>query len=317
MQLTFTEPVYLWYLVTIPIIIAAHFYFLRYAKHRGLQFANFEALERLSSETVLAKNYTLLTLRVATITCFILAMSGATLWYQGSTSNTDFVFAIDTSASMTSEDLDPSRLGVAKRITSDTITKLEENRIQTGLGLISFSGSTYIESRVTRNYDEITPKINALEVREEGGTDLSGAIITGINLLADSEGKAIILLSDGGATTRPESQGMQNALDYAKSEKVTVHTVGLGTDEGPVGFLPEYYNASGAFSKETLLNVANATGGEYRRVRGDPSDVGSIIEETSEQALVDMDLASILLPTGVLLLFLEWGLASTRYRKLP
>ncbi|MFB6197046.1 MAG: BatA domain-containing protein, partial [Halobacteriaceae archaeon] len=62
-QLSFTNPHYLWYLITVPLMIAAHFYFQRYTNYKGLRFANFNALQRIEGVTELSQNYTMLVLR--------------------------------------------------------------------------------------------------------------------------------------------------------------------------------------------------------------------------------------------------------------
>jgi len=63
-QLTFNQPANLWFLLAIPVLILAHYFFLRYAKRRALLSPNFQALKRVTGQRIVTRNYLLLTLRM-------------------------------------------------------------------------------------------------------------------------------------------------------------------------------------------------------------------------------------------------------------
>jgi len=57
MEITFSNPVYLFFLVSIPFLIISHFFTMRYLKRRALKFANFEAIKRVTGgEKSIIKN---------------------------------------------------------------------------------------------------------------------------------------------------------------------------------------------------------------------------------------------------------------------
>src|SRR5512140_2496661 len=107
MYFAFEHPVYLWYLLSIPLLIVTHYAFLKYTRRRAIRFANFQALKRVTDEKVVTKNHVILIIRSVIIVCLILAMAGTTLWYKGQSNNNDFIVAIDTSSSMTAQDFKP------------------------------------------------------------------------------------------------------------------------------------------------------------------------------------------------------------------
>ena len=190
-KLTFENPIFLWYLLSIPLLIYTHFYLFRHAKVKAMQFANFEALKRVTGERLITKNIIILTLRVLTLTCVIMAATGAVFWYEGMVNENDFVIAIDVSASMTAQDVLPTRFDAAKNAALEFVDKLES---KSNIGIITFSGTTLIETTLIDNKATVKKTIENLEITKTGGTDISGAIITGTNILLSSEkGKAIIL----------------------------------------------------------------------------------------------------------------------------
>ena len=110
MYLTFENPQYLWYLLSMPLLILSHFAFLRYSKRKAIRFANFQALKKVTGQKTMTKNHLVLLIRMMILFSLILAIAKTTLWREGYTNENDFVIAIDTSSSMTAQDIQPSRL---------------------------------------------------------------------------------------------------------------------------------------------------------------------------------------------------------------
>ena len=83
MEITFEHPLYLLFLLFIPLLAAVHFYSLYYVKQRAMRFANFEALERVVQvKAVVPKNYLLLAIRMLVLVGFTLAASGVVFHYE-------------------------------------------------------------------------------------------------------------------------------------------------------------------------------------------------------------------------------------------
>ncbi len=315
---TFDNPVYLWFLLAVPFLIIAHFFFLRHAKRRAMKFANFMILKRVTGERLITKNYTLLFLRVCTIIFAILAVSQMHVWYEGVSNVNDYVITVDTSSSMTAQDFTPDRLGASKIYASQFVDSLD---FQTEVALVSFSGVTFIEQPLTKSRSDIKDSLSKLEV-VASGTDIPGAIITGTNVLHNSaKGRAIILITDGSNTIEDfHSSSLQRALVYAKVNRVKIFTIGVGKDmRTPIGYLPTYYNVSATYNDQNLKLIANETGGNYYSAETADQMVLAYndIKSNTKTGTLSFDLTGGLMLLAILFLFLEWGLANSRFRPLP
>ena len=318
MQLTFNQPANLWFLLAIPVLILAHYFFLRYAKRRALLFANFQALKRVTGQRIVTRNYLLLTLRMVILLLVILAVSGATLWYEGRSTKSDFVIAIDTSASMTSQDVQPTRIEAAKR---NALLFVDSLNGESRIGVVSFAGVALIETVPIPDKTAVKTVITAVQPLEVGGTDIPGAIITSTNLLLDNtKGRAIILITDGSNTIETFlDTSLRRAIDYAKENHVTVHTIGIGSDLGPIGYLPTYYNVSSVYNADNLQLIANSTGGVYARAESSDDVLQAFqkIANNTDMQLLKYDLAAPMMLVALILILVEWLLINTRFRRLP
>jgi Ca-activated chloride channel family protein len=317
-NITFDNPLYLWYLLSVPFLAYTHFYVLRHTKLKAIKFANFDALKRISGEKLITKNITVLVIRTLLLICLILSVSGATIWYMGEVNQNDMIFAIDISASMAAQDVMPSRLEAAKTYANELIDGMNT---KSSIGIITFAGTTFIDSSLIDNKETLKKTLEAIQISKTGGTDIAGSIITGTNMLLGSpKGKTIIIITDGSNTVSAfASDSIKNALEYAKRNHVVIHSIGIGSETGPIGYLPEFYNISAVFNEDTLLEISNQTSGLYFKA-DTPADLARAIREidsASEKSLIPVKLSYGLLLFSILLLFIEWGLISTRFRRIP
>lgn len=317
-QITFENPFFLWLIFALPLFWLTHFYWLRHTKRKAMKFANFKVLKRITGHTLITRNYTILALRSVIIFFAILAASQTVIWYEGDVQDNAFVIAIDTSASMRAEDVSPSRIGAAKEYAQLFVESVDENA---QFALVSFSGVTFIEETLTSEKNKIQSAIEDITTIDAGGTDIPGALITSTNLLATVEGgRVIILITDGSNTLETfTSDSVQRGVDYVQEHHVVVHAIGLGSQSAPIGYLPSYYNISAVYDEDNLLRIANATGGSFYAAsdREALTKAYESITENSHRAMVNIDLAPGLMLLILMLLFLEWGLISTRFRSIP
>ncbi|MFW6311189.1 MAG: VWA domain-containing protein, partial [Nanoarchaeota archaeon] len=238
MEISFTNPEYLWILLIVPIMIITHLLLLKKSRSVSLKFANFEAFERIKKGSFMAdpykgtsfnKIYLLLLVRIFTYVFLILSVTGLTLWYSAVSSDFDYVLAVDVSSSMLADDITPSRLIGAKDAGITFVRDIEKHA---NVGVLSFSGVSKVELQMTDDKDKIYEKINDLWLMNSAGTNLGEAIIQGSNMLIGSnsdKGKSVILLTDGQSNVGPS---IIDATSYAKNNQVVVHTMGIGTKEG-------------------------------------------------------------------------------------
>ncbi|MCD4666738.1 VWA domain-containing protein [archaeon] len=307
---TFVSPEYLWFLFVLPFLIFLHFYTLRFVKKKAVKFANFDAIARVTGEQLLSKNIGLLVIRLIIITFIVLAVSGTIMWYEGQSSNYDVVLAIDASQSMLADDYDPNRLEAAK---DAAILYIDNLKGETGIGIVSFSGASYIHQQLTTDPNKAKKAIQNISVQGLGGTNIGDAIITSSNLLITSKRpKVIILLTDGRANvgTQPAE-----AINYLISEGMVVNTIGVGTEEGGV------FTDGGILStldEDTLQKIAEDTKGTYFRAENEERlrEAYENINIFSEKRL-SKDLSGLFMVLAFIFLLGEWILISTRYRTIP
>lgn len=306
MEIEFVKPVYLFFLVIIPILIFIHFYSLKYGRKQALKFANFEAIRRVTGETVVTKNVLLLIMRLVIVLSLILAASGTIVWYTGTSMDYDMVLAIDASSSMLAEDYKPDRFTATK---SAMLLFLDNLPGKVKVGLVSFSGASFINHIPSYDINAVKDAVRTLEIQKLGGTDLGSAIITSANILLDDKPKVIVLLTDGQSNIGIPTD---DALDYIKDYKITVHTIGIGTSEG--GLISDI-GAAFRLDEETLKDIAAKTSGQYFR----PVDEQSLRDAFTqisqfEQRPVRLDISIYLLVISLALLMAEWGLIGTKYK---
>ncbi|MBN1275761.1 VWA domain-containing protein [Candidatus Woesearchaeota archaeon] len=318
MYLTFENPAYLWYLASLPLLVMTHFLSLRGAKRRAMQFANFQTLKRVAGRRFVTKNMTVLLMRIAILVMLIFSAAGIQLWHQAERLPSNYVIAIDISSSMAAKDFEPSRLEVAKDYATRFVDTLHA---EAKVGVVTFSGVTIIKQVLTDDKNAVKIAIDSIEITKAGGTDIPGALITSTNLLlADPDlGKTIVLFTDGTSTLGNFiDNSMVRAVSYAQEHKVVIDCVGIGSESAPIGYLPEYYNITATYDPENLYMLSNATGG----VVIPASDEDTLEEsfegllESADEVFVSKRLDLGLLVVGILLLFIEWGLINSRYRRI-
>jgi Ca-activated chloride channel family protein len=185
----------------------------------------------------------------------------------------DVVFCLDTSRSMLARDLEPDRLGRAKR---DIQTVLPHLLGGDRVALIAFAGKSRLVVPLTHDLDSfryLLEQVDTDTVRT-GGTDLAAAIRQGIEISAEDQASttAIVLLTDGEDLTGAGRQ----AAGEAAARGIAVHAVGYGSTrgskiilekEGAESFLEskEGEEVVSALDSEGLRAIAGATGGEFVR----------------------------------------------------
>lgn len=309
MEVVFKNPQYLWFLISIILLIVIHFYTLKHQKRKALRFANFDAIARVTGEEILSRNISVLFIRASALFLITIALAGTTIWYQGQTSEANFVLAIDASTSMSATDFSPSRIEAAK---DSAIKFVESVGTDTQVGIISFSGASFIEEDMTEDYKEVKDSIRNIQISSYGGTDLGEAIISATNLLLkDTKPRALVLLTDGRSNI---GIPLEDAVSYANENKVTIHAIGVGTPEGGT-FAGE---ATSRLDEESLKTIALNTDGNYYKA----SDKKAL-EEAYDKIIklnkqrVSFNTTPVAMLLALLILFVEWALISTKYKILP
>jgi Ca-activated chloride channel family protein len=193
----------------------------------------------------------------------------------------DILLAIDTSKSMLSTDLSPSRLARAKLAAEDLIESMPGDRF----GLLAFAGEAQVEAPLTIDYDTVIATLNELNTNTiaRGGTDIAAAIRAG-ELILGRNGenyKALVLITDG---EELDEDGVAEAERAAKNG-IRIFTIGIGSPDGATIPLPNgqlLRDNSGKtvrtkLDEARLKGIAQATGGFYLRLQ--PDSVSRLVRD--------------------------------------
>ena len=201
-------------------------------------------------------------------------------WQEIKRKGLDIIIALDTSKSMLTNDIKPSRLERAKLAIGDFTQNLKGDRV----GLIAFAGSAFLECPLTIDYGGFLLALEDVNINTipRGGTSISSAIKEAIRSYPTREGKfkVLIIITDG---EDHEGDPLRLAQE-AKKEGIIICCIGIGTKEGELVFV-EGDNGSKEFLKdsqgnavksslneEILQKISLATGGIY--IRSTNTDFG-------------------------------------------
>lgn len=251
MYIQFLRPEYLYLLFAIPLLIFIHFYNLKSSRKQSFKFANFEAIARIKGIDIYSKGIGILILNLLILVLLTLYVSGITVYGEIQASDFSFILAIDSSQSMSADDFKPDRLTIAKNISASFIDSLPD---RSKVGIISFSGNTFIEQELTTEKSALKTAIEEIKIREYGGTDIYEAVTISLRMLKGEQTKAVILLSDGQINVG----NIYDVVELAKTDNAVIHTIGIGTTQGGKA----KYGLS-KIDEESLKGLSYGTGGEF------------------------------------------------------
>ncbi len=240
----------------------------------------------------------------------------------------DIVLAMDISGSMLAEDFKPNRIEAAKRVATDFIN----NRIGDRIGFVIFSGESFRQCPVTIDHRVLLEQVEQVKSGIlQDGTAIGDGLATAVDLVRNTNGKSkvIILLTDGVNNTG--RVGPELALEIAKTYKVRVYTIGVGTNAGQAPY-PAQTPGGGTvmtmmpvqIDEALMRKIATETGGEYFRATGDNS-LKQIYERIDKMEKTKVEVSSfkhfseLFFPLALLAcacLFLEMLLRWTVFRSV-
>jgi Ca-activated chloride channel homolog len=209
----------------------------------------------------------------------------------------DVVLVLDTSGSMATEDVAPSRFFLARQALASLVARLSGDRF----GLVAFEGEAYPLVPLTLDADALGLFLDTLEpgVVPSPGSSLGAGLVRGLDLFVDKErrNKVMVLVSDG-----EDLEGeIEAAVARAKEAGVVVHAVGVGTEAGqPVPDLDREGHRTGfkrdeagqavvsRLNMSSLEAIARGTGGKAFRLTPVDTSLGGLaaaIEGMEQKAL--------------------------------
>ncbi len=186
-------------------------------------------------------------------------------------SGRDLLLAIDTSGSMSIEDMQLGgravpRFTAIQAIASDFIERRRGDRV----GLILFGSQAYLLVPLTFDLATVARQLDESEIGLAGReTAVGDAVGLAVKRLRErpEEQRVLVLLTDGvnnaGALTPDQ------AIELAAADHLRIYTIGVGADAMRINglFGSRLVNPSADLDEAMLTRMAEATGGRYFRAR--------------------------------------------------
>ena len=288
--MTFGAAEWLWGLLLIPLLIAIFVHAERRGLTRLQQFVSARLLPQLARTVNRRRRIIRFGLQLLGLALAIVSLAQPRWGYtfeDVKRKGLDLLVAVDTSRSMLSNDVQPSRLERVKLAIQDLIDELQGDRV----GLIAFAGRSFLQAPLTIDYDAVIEAVNDLDTKTipEGGTNISSAITLATQSFGKSAmgNRALIIFTDGEELSGDAVKTAKAATDAG----VRIFTVGVGTpqgslipvtgDNGDTSFVKDI-NGQVVKSKlddKRLREIAEATGGFYAHLENGPRTMQQIQTE--------------------------------------
>ncbi|HJS76550.1 MAG TPA: VWA domain-containing protein [Burkholderiales bacterium] len=287
--MTFLWPELLWFLLALPLLVAAYFVVLRRKKKLALRYASLGLVREAMGMGQRIRRHIPPLLFFGALAAMLLAMARPQATITLPTQHETVILAMDISGSMRATDVEPNRLVAAQNAAKQFVAEQPEN---VRIGVVAFAGTSTVAQAPTRNREDVVAAIDRFQLQR--ATAIGSGIIVSLAAIFPDEGidvgtitygpesnrksektaaaaarkpvppgsyssAVIILLTDGQRTTGPDSL---MAAKMAAERGVRVYTVGVGTPEGKIiGF--EGWSMRVRLDEETLKEIAKITNAEY------------------------------------------------------
>ena len=290
--MTFASPELLLGLLLVPLALAGYVLVQRRRTRYAVRFTNVDLLSNIAPRTPAWRRHVPTALYLGAIAALAIALARPSMVVAVPREEATIIMTMDVSASMRATDVDPTRLGAAKKAASDFVDQLPA---RFKVGLVAFSTAARLVQSPTDDRaaihlaidrlqadggtalgDAIALSLEAAGVGQAGAPTAGGGSLPAASASADPSGSgsapgadqpplvATVLLSDGANSTG--SLEPQEAADQAAAAGVPVYTIALGTASGVVD-VPDQQGVIHSLEvppdPETLAAIAETTGGRF------------------------------------------------------
>lgn len=256
----FENPERLWTLLLLPVLVIVYLVLLRLKGRVALRFTNTGVLNRVVGAQRRWTRHLAVAMSLASLVALGLAYANPLGTERQPRERATVVLVVDTSLSMSAEDVEPSRLEAAKAAAGTFVENLPDSF---NVAVVALSGRPSIVVPPTTDRGVTQRAIAALELAD--GTAIGDSIDAALRAVdqappgEDDEEPApamVVLLSDGAST---EGAAPDRAVSRAKGRDIPVFTIAYGTQNGFVDIDGQRENV--APDTATLERIAVETGG--------------------------------------------------------
>ena len=272
-MLRFEDPIYLWMLLIITILVLVRFIVWRKRKRNLRKFGDPSLLKEMMPDVSKSRPTIKFCLLLSAITILIFMIArpqvGSKISHE-KREGIEVLIALDISNSMLAQDVIPSRLEKSKLLIENLVDHFTNDKV----GLVVFAGDAFVQLPITNDYvsakmflQNINPSLITTQ-----GTDLARAISLSQSCFTQREhiGRAIIVITDG----EDHEGGALEAAREAYKKGINVFILGVGTSKGaPIpdgngGYLKDNSGQTvlSALNEQMCQQVAKAGNGVYIHV---------------------------------------------------
>lgn len=295
------DPVYLWLLLTVPVILIIIWYRLRGVRKAQKKYFSEELFDSLRKGYWQAGSSVKTILFILGFTFLLVALAGpkvGTEVREVKRRGIDMLIALDLSASMNAEDVRPSRLEKSKFEINRLIERLKGDRV----GLVVFTGEAYLQSPMTLDYSALKLFLEIVDTDQmpSSATDFNAAMETALAAFESLEenensaeaAKVLLIISDG----EDHGQSFDESLADLIQNSIAVYTLGIGTSEGTT--IPLYESSTGqligykrdragkvvttSLQRDVLRQIASKANGNYYEIERGNDGIDAFLARVDE-----------------------------------
>ena len=293
----FGEPIYLYLLLIIPLLVVFYVY-TNYRRRKKLrQYGDPELMAHLMPNVSKYRpdvKFWLVTIALVMVIFMLARPQFGSKMETVKRQGVETVVALDISNSMLAQDLTPSRLEKSKKLVSRLVETFNNDKV----AMIVFAGEAFTQLPITSDYisakmflETISPSLITTQ-----GTDIRGAIDLAMKSFTPNEGvgRAIVLITDG----ENHEGGAVEAAQQAAEKGVRVFVLGVGSPDGspiPVEGTNDFRRDKDGNVVVTKLNeqmcqeIAKAGKGMYVRVDNTNNAERALNAEINKLAKADVE----------------------------
>jgi len=271
-----------WVLIFLAFIPFLYYFYkkiIQKKKKDAIKFSNIGFIKSaLGDKKKSKRNELMFYLALLVLIFMIIGFSNPHIPLKQTKEGVNVVLVLDDSGSMQANDYKPTRLEAAKSSAEILLKSLKEKDYA---GIVVFESGATTAAYLSPYKDRVIEKLKSIK-QKQGQTAIGDGLSLGIDMAASipNKKKVVILLSDGVNNAGVISP--QEAIEFAKTNKIQVYTIGLGS-EGKVVLGHDWFGNPqyAELDEATLKSIAGETGGKYFKSVDDKT-LGEIYKNISQ-----------------------------------
>jgi len=264
--MTFRSPAALALLALPALLLGAYVVVQRRRRRYAVRFTSVDLLASVAPRRPGWQRHVPAALLLAAVTLLVVSIAHPTTSRRVARNRAAIILTLDTSASMSSDDVAPSRLQAAEEQAANFVKGLPDG-LQ--VGLVSFDRTARVLVSPTTDRSTVLAAVGNLRVGPGTATadaiDVSLEAIKSIPATADGTPvpAVVVLMSDGTPTVGRDdlspAQAVTQASEAARTANVPVNTIAFGTAQGTVRVNGQ--SVSVPVDPAAMAKIADDTGG--------------------------------------------------------